>query len=198
MSNDNDDFVDIARRELRFLESDLAFVFKVEDAQMVAYFRPDLSLRIGFDEQRSCEIPVWFVFGHPTVSAELPGSVFSLAEVLEVLAPNEGQRWTLIQASTKDKLESSIKRIAESLRPHMNHLLSDLSSCQKMLAERQAMTQRTVTAQIGIRQLLDDAQSAWQRKNYAEYVRLLDKERERLPELQKRRLRFALTKCGRR
>jgi hypothetical protein len=95
------------------------------------------------------------------------------SRLIALAAPEEAKRWQLVQASSREKIESIVPQLAALLLQYGRAALrGDAKVFDEMRLVEELDAQRT-TRDLQVRQARRRAENAWRAKNYSEVVSAL-------------------------
>lgn len=185
---DDGTFADVTRRTLGATLAAYSYGPAIADPFRVRFEKPSSYVEVVYDASRSQEVSIWL--GESPNSSEPP---LELPDVLRATScdADDVQFAELIQTSDPDALERLLERASELLRRCASRFLED--GHDAFLAARTLRSERAAyyTAQLRSRGLLDEADAAWDEKDYGRVHDLLNPIRDSLGESHRRRLKFA-------
>lgn len=184
---DDGTFADVTRRTLGATLAAYSFGPAIANPFRVRFEKPPSYVEVVYDASRSQEVSIWL---GESPNTEPP---LELPDVLRATGcgADDVQFAELIQTSDPDALERLLERASELLRRCASRFLED--GHDAFLAARTLRSERAAdyTAHLRNRGLLDEADAAWDEKDYGRVHDLLIPIRDSLGESHRRRLKFA-------
>jgi hypothetical protein len=155
-----------------FLTSKLAFACTKSTPTLVLYVSANVEVEITLD-LRSYEVDVEVKRIGQTRS-------FPLHRIVELMCPQEADRWRLVQTSTPERVKKLVPQLGNLLQKYGRAVLSGDPKAFQRLGELEESDAMRTTRELQIRQARRLAEQEWQSKNYAKVVSILSPIQEEL------------------
>ena len=175
-------FEPAVRKAFGFL-SKYAFTCSESSPMSVLYASGRVEVEVTLDP-RSYEIAV-------EVKRIPDNRSFPLHRIIELGSPTEAQRWRLVQASTPERVDEFVPKLASLLQKYADPALSGDRKTFARLAELEESDAMRTTRDLQIREARRLADHEWRCRNYSKMVSILTPIQEELTDSEFARFLYA-------
>lgn len=176
-------FEPTVRHAFGFLSSQYGFSRHQSTPTSVLYSSANVQVEVIFDP-RSYEIDV-------EVKRLVDNRSFPLHRIIELTSPTEARRWRFVQASSLNRVEEFVPKLASLLQEYGERALSADPNIFAQLADLEESDAMKTTRDFQVSQARRLADKEWQSHNYAKLVAILSPIQEELTESELARFAYA-------
>lgn len=183
-------FTDLVKDEFLYLETENNFICSVEDKYSVKYENDKVVLIFTYDSRLSYELHLYF----DSKTARENGkkrNYFTLEDLLEFNGDTEFKELRAIQISNSEILEKFIKRISSAIQQYGKEVLIGNPYIFNELEKEVSIKILRYNDKMELKSILSEASKAWEQKDYTKYYEILNPYKDRLSEVDHKRLSFA-------
>lgn len=183
-------FTDLVKDEFVYLESENGFACSIEDKYSVKYENDKVILLFTYDSRLSYELNLFFDSKTARENRKQQ-NYFTLGDLLDFKGDTEFKELRAIQISNPDILKKFIERISFAIKQYGQEVLTGNSNFFNELEKEVSNKNQKYYAKMELESILSEAFEAWEKKDYRKYCEILTPHKDRLSEVDLKRLSFA-------
>jgi hypothetical protein len=171
-----------------FLSTDYSFTCVTVEDTFVRYESESIFINI-YHGRSSYELGV--EIGKLEKNSGLPEDWYTIGEIMDLIGVREKLKFTFFQASTRDRIQMLVPKLAEYVREYAKPILNgDIQLFDKLHDLRQRKSD-SYLKDMKLRRIREKAEIAWHEKNYSELIALYKSMRDDLSQVEAKKLEYA-------
>lgn len=181
-------FAEAVLSAFNFLTKEYGFHLVKADATFVRYESPHVFVNV-YHGRASYELG--FEIGRLIDMAGQGEHPFSLAMVIELMGAQIETGYTLLQASSPERVKKYVPKLADLVKKYAASALKNDSNTFKLLAETRSRMSDEIHKDMKLKDTREDAEKAWREKNYSKLASLYESISEDLTPAESKKLDYA-------